>query len=195
MKWNKYFYNIKTFTAEVYFRNIFRVVGPGLLFCYGILRREPQPNNPEDVIEIEILCLVSLYWTCSREEVTDQLVVLRPRKSPGLKCLKPDFQRLLESDIWHQVSLLNAYLRLPYFPQKWRKSTVIVISKPEKDLSCAGGLHSIRLLSTNHKILRTSRTKTYAESSRKLRRKQFDFHVIHQMIRTVESIAGGSCWY
>ena len=83
----------------------------------------------------------------TREEVTVRLVELVPRKAPG-----PDgvsnaaLTRLPEQGVLFLVALLNACLRLAYFPQKWRKATVIVIPKQGKDASRPDNLRPISQL-------------------------------------------------
>ena len=51
------------------------------------------------------------------------------------------------------VALFNACLRLAYFPQKWRKATVIVIPKQGEDFSRPDNLWPTSLLSATSKVL------------------------------------------
>ena len=105
----------------------------------------------------------------TREEVTDRLVELVPRKALG-----PDgvsnaaLTRLPEQGVIFLVALFNACLRLAYFPQKWRKAMVTVIPKKGKDASRPGNLRPISLLSATSKVL-----------ERLVQRRVLDLSLIH----------------
>ena len=94
------------------------------------------------------MCIRDRPEPITREEVTDRLVELVPRKAPG-----PDgvsnaaLTRLPEQGVIFFVALFNACLRLAYFPQKWRKATVIVIPKQGEDSSRPDNLWPTSLLS------------------------------------------------
>lgn len=85
----------------------------------------------------------------SVEKGSDRLVELKPRKALGFQHGPPASSA---TGKLYLVDLFNSCLTLTYFPLKWKKDTVIVIPKPDKEASLAYILLTISLLSTMPKV-------------------------------------------
>lgn len=93
-------------------------------------------------------------YLLTRGKTIDILKSLKNKKSPGLdginnKCLK----NLPSKGINYLTTMLNACLKLCYFPQSWKMSKTIPILKPNKPPNSPKSYRPISLLSSISKVL------------------------------------------
>lgn len=135
----------------------------------------------------------------SSEEVTAIIKSLAVKKAPGPdmipnKALKA-FQRKAIAAL---TGIINAILRLRYFPQQWKVADVVAIPKPGKDHSLPQNYRHISLLSSLGKVTEAVILKRLKETTEQLGvipNEQFGFRPRHsteqQVLRVVEIAASG----
>lgn len=79
---------------------------------------------------------------------------LRNRKAPGQDRIRNNLLKQMSTHGFQYLTLIvNACLRLKYFPRRWRHAQVIPIKKPQKPSARASSYRPISLLSAISKIL------------------------------------------
>ena len=90
----------------------------------------------------------------TEEELLAASRKLKPKKAPGPDGLPPEVVKIVATSVPQLLlNLMNALLKVQKFPDEWKISDVILITKPGKLL---GGLSSYRpicLLNTTSKLL------------------------------------------
>ena len=119
------------------------------------------------------------------------------KKSPGLDLITAEVARQLpKKAIMHLTHILNAILRLSYFPLLWKTSVIILILKPGKPPETPSSYRPISLLPLFSKLcekLILIRTSPYINNVSIMPQTQFGFRrnhsTIHQIHRLTDAIA------
>jgi hypothetical protein len=132
-------------------------------------------------------------------EIKKIIKILKTSKSPGVDEVN---NRLLKNlprkGIVYLTYLINACLKLGYFPNSWKKASVVPILKPGKDPSNPSSYRPISLLSSLGKILERvilKRLKKHIVENHLFLDEQFGFRekhsTSHQLLRVVKNIKNG----
>lgn len=117
---------------------------------------------------------------------------LNPRKSPGYDLITPRMLiELPKCAILHICLLFNAIAKLGYFPQKWKKSTIVMIPKPGKDKTQPSSYRPISLLTCLSKLFEKMlllRISPHLRINNTLPTHQFGFREKHGTIEQVNRI-------
>lgn len=91
----------------------------------------------------------------TKDEVLQVLEAISPKKAPGDDGLTADICREAFTCCTTQIlQLYNQYLRIGYFPARWKRATTICIPKPGKeDYMAPKSYRPIRLLPVLGKVL------------------------------------------
>lgn len=138
----------------------------------------------------------------SLEELESIIKRLKMRKSPGLDGVSNKAVKAIPKKCKVKLlNILNACLRLNYFPTNWKTAIIITIPKPGKDHSLPENHRPISLLSTLSKILERlilKRLNDELENRNIIPQEQFGFRSSHscelQTLRLSEIIASGMDW-
>jgi hypothetical protein len=89
----------------------------------------------------------------SPSEIVTVIHKLRPNKAPGHDQMTNKIAKnLSKKSILFLTHIYNSMLRLSYFPQTWKHSVIIMISKPNKPKHLTSSYRSISLLPTFAKL-------------------------------------------
>lgn len=132
-------------------------------------------------------------------ELVNIINQLKTRKAPGLDGINNKAAKLMpKKSKVKLLNILNAWLRLNYFPEIWKTATIITFPKPGKDHQQPENHRPISLLSTFSKIYEKVllvRLKEEIEIKQIIRPEQFGFRAAHscelQTLRTTEIISQG----
>ncbi|GBO32311.1 putative RNA-directed DNA polymerase from transposon X-element [Araneus ventricosus] len=90
---------------------------------------------------------------CTPEEVTEAIKLTKKKKSPGKDAITNEMlQNLPIKMICRITKLINAILKLQYFPKPWRSAIIVPIHKPGKDPHNPTIYRPISLLSSLSKV-------------------------------------------
>lgn len=138
----------------------------------------------------------------SPSEVRTIIKQLKIKKAPGKDGITNKMIRHAPPKaVMHIVAIINAILRLRYFPDKWKVADVIVIPKPGGQLQFPQNYRPISLLPCLGKVAEKAilwRLKEYESQLHVIPDEQFGFRESHsttdQVLRVVENIATGFEW-
>lgn len=115
-----------------------------------------------------------------------------PKKSPGCDLITPKMIiELPYCAICYITQLFNAITRVGYFPDRWKKSIIIMIPKPGKDPTSASSYRPISLLSCLSKLFEKcmlTRLNPYLRAHNIIPAHQFGFRENHGTIEQVNRI-------
>jgi len=135
----------------------------------------------------------------SPEELRDILRSLNPRKAPGCDGIgNIPLKKLPRQPLVALTNIINAALRLQYFPDRWKAADVILFPKPDKDHLFPQNYRPISLLPCMGKLAEIVILKRLKETEEELKiipDEQFGFRHGHsteqQVLRMVEFITSG----
>ena len=126
---------------------------------------------------------VSRPWTCSTTLTRDVVKSLNPKKAPGHDLITARMvKQLPECAIDAFTKIVNAILKLGYFPATWKHSEIAMIPKPGKDLRKPGSYRPISLLPTLSKVFEKiilAKLQPHLEDNRIIPDFQFGFRQQH----------------
>lgn len=133
------------------------------------------------------------------EEVKEVLRSLKPRKAPGCdKIGNIVLKKLPRKGVAALVNIINAILRLRYFPAKWKNADVIMIPKPGKNLTFSSNYRPISLLPAMSKVAERiilKRLNLHTEELNIIPDEQFAYRIGHstelQVLRLTEYVTEG----
>jgi len=112
----------------------------------------PGPDLPEVSASIQYIDSSPHYFT-SPGQISDIIKHLPKRKSPGEDTISNSALKFLpKNTILLLTHVFNSCIRLGYFPDLWKCSTIITIPKPSKDHGLPENYRPISLLSSISKI-------------------------------------------
>lgn len=123
----------------------------------------------------------------SNEELTDIIKKLKPKKAPGLDGIQNIILKNLNKKAKVQlIYILNACLKLSYFPSQWKKAKVLPFKKPGKDHGFPQNYRPISLLPTMGKVLEiiiNKRLNKFITNNNILIPEQFGFRKKHGTVQ------------
>lgn len=130
------------------------------------------------------------------KEVKSIISAMKTKKAPGLDRIRNVLlKHLPRKGLILLTKILNACLKLCYFPVKWKHASVIAIPKANKDITSPGNYRPISLLSGPSKILERvvlSRLNRHLETDVIVPHEQFGFRkghsTAHQLVRIKKEI-------
>lgn len=133
----------------------------------------------------------------SPKEIQDIIRLLKNRKAPGPDTIGNGVLKTLPKKYIVAIcNIVNAMMRLQYFPSAWKLATVICLPKPGKPLSSPTSYRPISLLSSISKVAESiilSRLNTHVEQNNILPEFQHGFRkqhgTAHQLLRVTEFLA------
>lgn len=161
------------------------------------------PSDPETVHQVnESLKLIQSQPNSPGSSLIDIATIkrfikqLKPRKAPGIdgidnRCIKA----LPNKGLKFITTIINACLRLSYFPRIWKESKVIPIKKPNKPSDNPGSYRPISLLTSLSKILEKAiqlKLIEFTEDNNILPAEQYGFRRQHNTIHPILRI---NIWY
>ena len=157
-----------------------------------------QPNPPVDNLStlghplepVEIAEILNV----SVEELKNIIKDIQPKKSPGYDGITPEMIiNLPHVALALLTQIFNAMLVIGYFPDFWKISEIILISKPGKDLTVPSSYRPISLLPCLSKVFEKIlllKIKPYLISRNIIPDHQFGFRENHGTIEQVNRITG-----
>lgn len=154
-----------------------------------------QPNQPLNNFQLPVVPfkVQENHLKLKPLEVKNAIMShLNPKKATGYDLISA--KMIIELPglaVYHLTFLLNAILRLGYFPNVWKISQIIMIPKPGKDLTQISSYRPISLLPTISKLferLLLSKITPYLNNSSIIPQHQFGFREKHGTIEQVHRI-------
>lgn len=141
-------------------------------------------------------CIVNPGVLAKPKEILSIIRSMKTKKAPGPDGIRNVIlKHLPKKALVALTKILNACLRLAYFPLKWKHASVIAIPKPNKNITCPGNYRPISLLSGLSKILERlilNRLNRHVEVNEVIPHEQFGFKkghsTIHQLVRIKQEI-------
>jgi Reverse transcriptase (RNA-dependent DNA polymerase)/Endonuclease-reverse transcriptase len=129
-------------------------------------------------------------------QIKNFLKKLKRRKAPGPDDIPNEaLINLPDSAVKYLTNLINAMLRIGYFPQNWKLAKVLMLPKPGKDHSDPNNYRPISLLSTLSKVAEKAillRLNRFLHIKKLIRHEQFGFRsqhsTVHQAVRVMDDI-------
>ena len=134
---------------------------------------------------------------CSPKEIADIIRGLSKNKAPGRDAIKNGVLKILPGKMIVTVcNIVNAMMRLQYFPTAWKEATVVCLPKAGKPLSSPTSYRPISLLSSLSKVAESvilSRIQRHSDAHRVIPGFQMGFvkhhSTLHQLLRVSEYVA------
>lgn len=163
----------------------------------------PHPPNISFEDEINLLCPLDIPYQLEpppkpfkQSEILTIINTLKPKTSPGFDLITAKIlQNLPPNCIKNLTQIINASIRLCYFPNQWKVAQIILILKPGKPTDLPSSYRPISLLPTLSKVFEKlifQRLLPIVETQHILPDHQFGFRyhhsTIHQTHRLVNKI-------
>lgn len=124
---------------------------------------------------------------------------LKNKKAPGFDGLRNIvIKQLPRKGLVVLTKIINACLKLHYFPDVWKQALVVGVPKPNKDITQPGSYRPISLLSTLSKVLERvilARLNRHLDNNLIIPDEQFGFRkghsTNHQLVRITQAIKKG----
>jgi len=141
-------------------------------------------NQNQNQIKINPIC------PCSPNEIKQIIDWLANKKSPGHDLITNKILKNLTSkSLAYLASLLNAMLRIGYFPNTWKIAIIIPIHKPGKNKNSPTSYRPISLLPTLSKILERIMLRRVKPYLKIIPFHQFGFKPLHSTCHQLQRIS------